>query len=228
MAPIPSASSRRSAAMASSGDRTDGLTQSCDLPRRLLRFELPLPRMPPIPESEIFDQVADRVAKSLVAADGVGAKQRLWCSDRAPYPLKKSTRAANATSSREAMRSTIETCWHQLRRLGQPRISPPPMRSRTTPSRSARLGLRARRGPIGRSGDRVLGSRRPCRRNIPTWKERRAPVSTPPVSSVSANRCSMGQSGQGADWSTIRSGFPRLTQLTGIHPASLDPRNDAG
>jgi hypothetical protein len=89
MAPIPSASSRRSAAMASSGDRTDGLTQSCDLPRRLLRFELPLPRMPPIPESEIFDQVADRVAKSLVAADGVGAKQRLWCSDRAPYPLKK-------------------------------------------------------------------------------------------------------------------------------------------
>jgi hypothetical protein len=25
----------------------------------------------------------------LVAADGVGAKQRQWCSDRTPYPLKK-------------------------------------------------------------------------------------------------------------------------------------------
>lgn len=91
MAPIPSASSRRSTAMASSGDRTGGLAQSCDLPRRLLRFELPLPwpRMPPIPESEIIDHLAELVAKSLVAADGVGAKQRLWCSHRAPYALKK-------------------------------------------------------------------------------------------------------------------------------------------
>jgi hypothetical protein len=114
MAPIPSESSRRSAAMASSGDRTDGLTQSCDLPRRRLRFELqlPWPRMPPIPESEIFDHVADRVAKSLVAADGVGAKQRLRCSDRAQI-----NESGDATSSREAMRSSIETCWHQLRRL---------------------------------------------------------------------------------------------------------------